>query len=130
MKQRQSGVTLIELLMAIAILAIIASIAIPLYSGYISTARNTEGRNNLASIRLVQEEYFLENNRYFPNPDGTASTTAANLSTYWTPAEPDADRNFNYTVVSSSSGTTYTATATGRGGTYKVPSTETFSITE
>lgn len=125
------GFTLIELMIVVAILAVIAGIAIPAYNGYISTARTTEGSNNLASIKLAQEEYFLENNRYFPDPDGTASTTAANLSTYWTPAETnDSDRNFDYSVTSSSTGTHYSATATGRGGSYKVDSSVTLSISK
>ena len=130
-RSASKGYTLIELLMTIAILAIITAIAIPAYQGYISTSRNTEGRQNLASIRLAQKEYFLENNRYFPDPDGTASTTSGTLSAYWSPAETnDADRNFDYSVTSSNSGRTYTATATGRGGSYEVPSSVTFSISQ
>ena len=120
------GVTLIELMVTIAVIAVISAIAVPLYSDYIQTARRSEGWNNLAAIKLAQEEFFLERNRYFPSPDGNVSTTAGNISTYWTPAESDADRNFNYTVVSSGTGTSYVATATGRGG--KVPASVTFSV--
>lgn len=124
--EKQKGVTLIELMVTIAIIAVISAIAIPMYSNYIETAHRTEGWNSLAAIKLAQEEYFLENNRYFPNPDGNVSTTAGNLSTYWTPKESDADRNFNYTVVSSGTGTSYIATAIGRGG--KVPVSVSFSV--
>jgi len=124
-----AGYTLLELMMTVAILAIITSIAIPAYNNYISTSRNAEGQNNLASIRLAQEEYYLENNRYFPDPDGTVSTTASTISTYWVPTETnDADRNFDYSVTTSSNGQAYVATATGRGGTYKVPASVSFSI--
>lgn len=116
------GVTLIELLVTVAVLGIIASMALPAYTGYIATTRNTEGFNDLASIQLAQEEFFLENNRYFPDPDGLVESSDGTLDTYWTAAE-GLDRNFDYAVTASAGG--YTATATGRGGTYDVPNTVT-----
>ena len=125
------GATLIELLVALTILAILAGIALPAYNNYISTSRNTEGWNNLANIKLAQEEYFLENNRYFPDPDGTAQTNDNSLNAYWLAAEQtDAERNFDYAVTTSSGGTSYTATATGRGAGYDVPNTVSFSVTK
>ena len=125
------GATLIELLVALTILAILAGIALPAYNNYISTSRNTEGWNNLANIKLAQEEYFLENNRYFPDPDGTAQTNDNSLNAYWLAAEKtDAERNFDYAVTTSGGGTSYTATATGRGAGYDVPNTVSFSVTK
>ena len=125
------GFTLVELMIVVAILSILTAIALPAYRGYISTSRNAEGWNNLASIKLAQEEYFLENNRYFPDPDGLAQTTNNSLDVYWRAAETiDSDRNFDYAVSSSNTGTGYTATATGRGAGYDVPATETFSISK
>ena len=56
------GFTLIELMIVVAILAIISAIAIPAYTGYIKTAKLTEAQNNLAALRLAEEEFFLENN--------------------------------------------------------------------
>ena len=128
-KMTARGFTLIELMVTVAILAVLAAIAIPAYNNYIATSRNTEGWNNLAAIKLAQEEYFLENNRYFPDPDGTAQTNDNSLDAYWEAAE-GADRNFNYAVTTSNSGTGYTATATGRGGTYTVPNSVSFSVTK
>ena len=116
------GVTLIELLVTVAVLGIIAGMALPAYRGYITTTRNTEGFNDLASIQLAQEEFFLENNRYFPEPDGVVSSSDGTLDTYWTAAK-DNDRNFDYAVSASAGG--YTATATGRGGSYDVADTVT-----
>ncbi len=128
MRKQQLGVTLVEILIAMGILAVIAAIAIPAYNGYIAESRKAEGWNNLAAIRLAQEEYFLENNRYFPDTDGTTvSTTANTLSTYWSPNEADSERNFNYSVFTSS-GNDYIATAIGRGSGYTVPATTSFTI--
>jgi len=124
------GFTLIEVMVTVVILAVLTAIAVPAYRNYVSTSRNTEGWNNLAAIKLAQEEYFLENNRYFPDPDGTVQTNDNSINAYWTPAESGSDRNFDYAVASSNGGTGYTATATGRGGVYKVPNTVTFSVSK
>jgi type IV pilus assembly protein PilE len=65
MKKQTAGFTVIELMVTVAILAVIASIAIPLYSGYISSAKRTECNNEVAAIELALNENFLENNSYF-----------------------------------------------------------------
>ena len=61
----KNGFTLIEMLITLAILGVVASIAIPAYNGYILTAKMTEAKTNLGALRLAQEENFLENNSYF-----------------------------------------------------------------
>lgn len=120
MYSKPLGVTLIELLITMAVLAVIAGIAIPLYTGYISSARNTEGWNNLSGIRLAQEEFFLDNNIYF-----SGASSDGSLGTYYTVPE-GADRNFEYSVTGTA--TTWSASATGRGSGYDVPSSVTFSM--
>lgn len=115
-----TGITLIELVVTVAIIAIITSIAIPAYNGYIATAHNTEGWNNLNGIRLAEEEYFLENGTYFAGK--TADTT---LGTYYTVPEAAA-RNFDYEVTGSA--TTWAAIAQGRGPGYDVPTSVSFSL--
>ena len=127
---QQRGFTLVEIMIAMGVLAVVAAIAIPSYRGYIEESRKVEGKNNLAAIKLAQEEYFLENNRYFPDTNGaTVTTTAATLSAYWSPNEADADRNYNYSVTTAT-GNDYTAIATGRGAGYKVPTTTSFQISK
>jgi len=110
---KASGFTLIELMITVAILGVIASIAIPAYNGYVLTAKMTEADNNLAALRLAEEEYFLENNNYF---DGiNTSTVATNSQGLWSATKgSNGSVNFNY-VVTLSSG--WTATATGFGQT-------------
>lgn len=74
------GFTLIELMIAVAITGILAGVAIPAYNGYIKTARIEECALEVAAITLAQKQFFLENNRFFPNPNGfITSVGAANI---------------------------------------------------
>jgi type IV pilus assembly protein PilE len=73
-----SGVTLMELMVTMAILAVIAGIAIPSYKAYMHSSYLTECQNEVAAIQLAEQEYFLENNVYFPNPVG-AKTGIQNI---------------------------------------------------
>lgn len=111
------GYSLLELMIAVAIIATLASIAIPAYNNYIATSRLVEGQNNLAAIAIAQEEYFLENNTYFQGVDIAALET--NSLGLWKVAEQDpAAQNFTYQVVAGTTGniaTSYKAIATGNG---------------
>ena len=104
------GFTLLELMITIAIIAILAAVSIPAYTGYIKTAKMTEAHDNLAALRLAEEEYFLENNKYFTGNDYNAIKTAS--GGLW----ERSGTNFSYLVSSASETTTWTATATGLAG--------------
>lgn len=121
MKRRSSGFTLIELMIAVAILAILAAIAIPAYEGYVTTANNTEASKEIEALKLAQEEFFLENGNYFTGVD--TPTIIANAAGYWLPGKwntADADAvnearlNFTYTITSTDTAANYTITATGQ----------------
>lgn len=60
----QSGFTLIEVLIVVAIIGIIAAIAVPSYSIYITKANRTDAMNFLSEVAGEQQRYFSENNIY------------------------------------------------------------------
>jgi len=62
---KKTGFSLIELLIVIAILGILASIAIPLFLGQQKKAVFSEAKSNLESLRLLEEQYFAENGCYY-----------------------------------------------------------------
>jgi len=116
MKQyKATGFTLVELMIVIAILGIVSAIAIPAYTGYIETARMTEAKNNIAALKLAEEEFFLENNQYFYDTTDSNTNLANASQGLWSASAGDDGVNFTYTV--SGSGNSYSILATGDDGT-------------
>lgn len=69
------GFTLVELVIVVALLGIISAIGIPLYNGYVDTARVNAAQTGLQMIYLQQQEYYTDNNAYYSNTTGTCDTT-------------------------------------------------------
>jgi type IV pilus assembly protein PilE len=59
-----SGVTLIELMVVIIVVAILGTIALSTYRGYLIRTNRTEAKTQLLRIQAAQEKFFLQRNRY------------------------------------------------------------------
>lgn len=59
--RRQYGFTLIEIMIAVAILAIISAIAIPLYEGYITEARYGTALKDIRQMELLLDDLASDN---------------------------------------------------------------------
>jgi len=121
---------LIELMIVVAIIGTLASIAIPAFVKYQLTAKRAEAYMNLASLAKSQKSYFAEFNTYVaaaPEPGATtmenptttkrdlAALTTAFSSVGWS---PEGDVFFDYdTIIDGVAGcscsTCFTATAYG-----------------
>lgn len=97
MRRPIRGFTLVELMVVVAVIAILASIALPQYTQYVTKARIPDATGALASKR-AQLENFFDNNRTYVGFDCTAGAT----STF----------DFSCTTQDASS---YTVQATGKG---------------
>jgi len=59
------GFTLLELLIAVAIIGILTAVAVPAYMGHITESKAVVAKNNLRQIYLQQQEYFTDNQAYY-----------------------------------------------------------------
>jgi len=63
-RKAQQGFTLIELMIVVAIIGILASIAIPAYSDYVKRGKAAEATSTLANLRVQIEQYYQDNRTY------------------------------------------------------------------
>jgi len=61
---RKRGFTLVELMVVIVIVALMAGIAVPLYTNYIKDARRREAAGGLAAVATAQQTYYQRNGAY------------------------------------------------------------------
>ena len=104
---RIKGFTLIEMMVVVAIIAILAAIALPAYSDYVKRANLVDATNQLAASRAQMEQYYQDARKY--TTSGPFTSPCANIASVnlpkWTFDCPAA----NLTA------TTYTIRATGIG---------------
>ena len=94
--QHTRGFTLIELMVTIAVIAVLASIALPAYSDYVTRARFAEATSNLADLRAKMEGSYADNRRY---NDPAAGVGTCGIPGGNTPTVSD-PRYFTYTCAS------------------------------
>jgi len=102
--RKAAGFTLIEVMVTVAIIAILAAVALPAYRDYVIRGKIAEATSDLSDLRLRAEKWFSDNRSYQTVP---ASGTAAGFDTSMTGA-----KYFSYACTAPTS-TTFTCTATG-----------------
>jgi type IV pilus assembly protein PilE len=63
----QTGFTLLELIIVVAIISILASIAIPAYNGYVETSKRSDAQASLMALAIAQEKYRAQCPSYAQN---------------------------------------------------------------
>ena len=97
---RMRGMTLIELMVVLAVVAILSTLAVGSYRQYVLRANRTDATSALLRVQVAQEKYFLQNNAYTTNVNaapptglGVASPTPNGFYTITVTGDPNSGNN-------------------------------------
>jgi len=122
MKTKIYGFTLVELMIAVAIVGILAGVAIPSYLSYIQKSKRAEAQGALVTFANAMEQWRLQNGSYC-DAGGTgganscgAGTNDTGSPTIFSTVVPISSGTTTYNLtISATTATTYTLTATATG---------------
>lgn len=103
--KRDQGFTLIELMIVVAIIGILASVAYPSYTDSVQRSNRADAKSTMMQVANQEERFFTENNAY------GSLTAIGNASS----PLPSSSGRHNITVVTTNGNASYTITATPVG---------------
>ena len=109
-RARLHGFTLIELMVAVAVIGILAAVALPSYTDYLRRGRLPEAFTFLSNYQVTMEQYYQDNRAY-----GTGTTCAPDSSNNTRiVSAPAGVKYFTFACLLTNSGQGYTLTATSK----------------
>jgi type IV pilus assembly protein PilE len=100
-----AGFTLVELLVTIAIVAILSALAYPSYSSYIIKARRGEATRELLDLAAAMERYYANNGSSYAGASAARLTGATHTEHgYYRLAVALSNANQGYTLTASAAG--------------------------
>lgn len=121
MSKRNSGFTLIELMIVVAIVALLAAIAFPSYTRYVEQARRADGKAALLEAAQRLERCYTQRNTYVG-----CTISGTSPDSYYTIAFADGSPTANdFTITAAPQG----AQADSPCGTYGLTSTGDRTVT-
>lgn len=103
---KQKGFSLMELMIAVAVVGILASIAYPSYLDYVRKANRGEAQGSILELAQWMERQFTVNGTYRP---GGANPTLP----FTTSPKEGGTTTYNFTVTTTANTFTLTGTAAG-----------------
>lgn len=117
--QTRHGFTLIELMITMAVIAILSAVALPSYQFAMRNARRAEAKGCLMELQNFMERFFTLNGSYKCTQTQTPTCTAANTDPVlpFDEAPKDGAKAYDLTLQVANDGNSYTLTATPKSGT-------------
>jgi len=99
-RRAAAGFTLIEVMITVAIVAILSMVALPSYRDYITRGNIPEATSRLATKQVQMEQWFQDNRTYVGGPAC---------------ADDKTNKYFDFTCGATATATAFVLTATGKG---------------
>jgi type IV pilus assembly protein PilE len=128
---RSGGVSLIELMVVLLIVALLASVAVPSYRQYVLRSHRAEAKTALLNVAAAQERFYLQNNTYTTDltSAATASPPGLGQSDYGAAAGVQTENGWYMLAVTAANGTAFSVTATAIGSQADDTKCTTFTLT-
>ncbi|NMT65520.1 type IV pilin protein [Marinobacter orientalis] len=110
--KKQSGFTLIELMIVVAIIGIIAAIAYPNYTDYVDRARRSDAQGALMGLAAAMERHYATNNSYLGAASGGDTGAPA---IYPDEAPLDGNNKYYDLTIQSATASSFTLRAAPKG---------------
>lgn len=102
--QKMKGFTLVELMITIAIIGILASVAYPSYTDFVTRSNRSEAQRELTKLAVLQEQLFSDARRY-----------TADMKELGESDDPYVTESDNYSIDATLADGGFTLTATAQG---------------
>jgi len=99
------GFTLIELMIAVVVVAVLAAIALPSYTDYVVRSKLTEAHTHLADLRVKMEQRFQDARTYVGAPCAPTGAAATQI------------KYFDFSCPAAATAAAFTIQAAGKAGT-------------
>lgn len=83
-RTRLAGFTLVELMIAVAIVAILTAIAVPSYAYFMKKSRRGDAEATLMDIAQREQQYLNDVRAYAPTTAALSTTVPVDVSSYYT----------------------------------------------
>lgn len=104
---RELGFTLVEVMIVMAIVAILASIAVPAYNDSVNRGRHSDALIALEKAAAMQEQHYFQNSQYAANIDDLGGVSGTLTSP---------EGHYVITTTSTAVANDFTLTATASSG--------------
>lgn len=99
--RRHRGITLVELMIVVAVVALILSLAVPSYTEFVLRSNRSEAINEVLDLAACQERIYIKLNQYDTNRCGASALSTNGL---YQLGMTTSNANQNYTITATPQG--------------------------